>query len=76
MTEDKQSDADKIVGSTDGLGGVLAIVDRREWLRSRVPPCPKCGEHIQIQMTGWCFVPADWKCRICNHWWIFEPPNV
>jgi len=55
------------------LPGVLALSKRRLWLCKNTPACPSCGEWMQIQITDWHQIPAEWKCRKCKHKWKFEP---
>jgi len=51
-------------------------VERREALCKRVPPCPRCAEAHQIQLTEWLTRPASWRCRMCKLKWKHEPIDL
>lgn len=67
-----------VVPSSDGFGGMvrtLEIVSRRKWLCQRVPACINCGEKDQIQLEGWRWTPANWRCRKCKNGFDHEPAS-
>ena len=49
-----------------------ATLARRDLLCSHVPHCPRCREQMQIQLRllG---PPAEWRCRMCKHPFVYEP---
>lgn len=51
------------------------LAERREFLCKNPPSCPVCEERKQIQLVRWGALPADWKCRICTHKFMYEPGN-
>jgi len=51
---------------------LMATADRRDFLCKNVPKCQKCL-HEQVQLVGYAEKPASWKCRMCKHWFEFEP---
>jgi transcription elongation factor Elf1 len=55
----------------DGLD-LKAILDRKDFVCSHVPHCPKCGEQMQIQIKRF-DPPALWRCRMCKHHFEHEP---
>ncbi len=64
--------------TTDDLAIALRLnleklIERREFVCSYVPHCPKCGEQMQIQITDYVRVPAKWRCRMCKHRFEEEP---
>ena len=64
MTEDKQSDADKIVGSTDGLGGC-----QHEWVSNS----GKGGDPRFKLSPGGHYLLAHVRCSLCgDRTWLTE----
>jgi len=58
-----------------GMARTMKTVSRRKWLCQRVPPCINCGEARQIQLEGWRWIPANWRCRKCGNGWDHEPDS-
>lgn len=56
-----------------GMARTMEIVSRRKWLCQRVPACINCGEQDQIQLEGWRWTPANWRCRKCKNGFDHEP---
>jgi ribosomal protein L37AE/L43A len=54
---------------------VKAALDRQNFLRSHVSPCPNCGETAQIQIKRF-DAPAVWRCRICGQHFEKEPTQT
>jgi transposase-like protein len=51
-----------------------ARIDRRAWVITLRPKCPKCESQTQIQIIDALAVPAPkWKCRKCKHAWKWGP---
>jgi transposase-like protein len=51
-----------------------AIIDRRHWVSTLRPKCPKCNEERQIQIIDALAAPAPrWKCRKCKHSFKWGP---
>ena len=66
--------------TTDDLAITLCpdlekLIERKDFVCSHVPHCPKCGEQMQIQVKDYIRVPAHWRCRICKHHFDYEPSN-
>lgn len=51
---------------------VIENAKRREFLGKYMPRCPKCDD-VQVQLTSYLDVAAQWKCRICKHRFEYEP---
>ena len=49
------------------------LIERKEFVCSNVPHCPKCGEQMQIQVKNYISAPAYWRCRTCKHHFYHEP---
>lgn len=49
------------------------LMHRRIYLGRNMPKCPECS-HEQVQLVRYDVAPARWKCRICNHRFMYEPP--
>ncbi len=43
---------------------------RQQKVRAMEPYCPSCGTQ-QVQIMRW-DEPAEWRCRSCSHYFIFE----
>jgi transposase-like protein len=51
-----------------------AIIDRRAWVITLRPKCPKCESQGQIQIIDALAAPAPkWKCRKCKHSFKWGP---
>lgn len=51
-----------------------AIIERRQWVSTLRPHCPKCGEARQIQIIDALATPCPkWKCRTCKHGFKWQP---
>lgn len=44
---------------------------RVDFLRQHLPRCPSC-DHVQVQIMKRA-IPAEWRCRMCKHSFVFEP---
>lgn len=51
----------------------FGMAQRREWL-NRTVHCPACGL-TQVQLRWWFAKPAEWKCRMCNAEFTYEPKD-
>ena len=51
------------------LNSICSLAKKREEYCKNAKPCPKCGTN-QIQLIGWGYNEAEWKCRFCKHRWI------
>ena len=50
-----------------------ALMDRADFVFRNAPPCPRCGETMQIQVITYLEPPAEWRCRTCKHKFVHEP---
>lgn len=52
---------------------LFKLTERRVFLCSNGPVCPKCKD-AQVQLIEYINIkPATWKCRICKFKFEFEP---
>ena len=54
------------------LAGALKLADRREHLGRNMPRCPKCDTK-QVQLVSYSAAHAEWKCRHCKNYFLYEP---
>lgn len=67
------TDAGMDVGDYEAsIKGAIMLSNRRSALGICPPQCLKCN-HVQVQLVRSDIVPAEWKCRICKHPFLFEP---
>jgi hypothetical protein len=52
---------------------LLRKADRRDFLCMNVPVCHSCGHNQEVQLIDGANQPAQWRCRVCKHFFMYEP---